>query len=113
MVSQEQSQAPLAKILLQSGSAALHQAVGQPISKQDCALGRGGKAGEGKCFIRDTALSFGNSSGLMSSLQRAAQRTRGIANTEGAQQASKSQIWVFWLNYDQVFSYRTLLLFLA
>lgn len=90
----------------------LYQPVGQPISRQDCALGRGGKAGEGKCFIRDTALSFVNSSGFTSSLQKAVE-TWGKANTEVAQQASKSQIWVFWLNYDQSFSQRTSSLFLA
>lgn len=47
----------------------------QPISRQDRALGRGGKAGEGKCFIRDTAFSFIHNSDFMSSLQKAVQRT--------------------------------------
>lgn len=62
-----------AKILLQPGSPAGHMAApgcGQPICRQDCALARGGKAGEGKCFIRDTAFSFVHSSGFMSSLQK-------------------------------------------
>lgn len=60
----------------------LHQALGQPISWQDCALGRGGKAGEGKCFIRDTALSFVNSTGSTSSLQKAVQRKPGEKPTQ-------------------------------
>lgn len=74
-----------------AGSPARHGAApgcGEPISRQDRALGRGGKAGEGKCFIRNTALGFVNNSGFTPSLQKAAQRKSwGKGSTEVAQQA--------------------------
>lgn len=61
--------ASLAKILLPPASPACHEAApGCGSAHQQAGpSGKGWEAGKGKCFIRDTALSFEDSSGFMSS----------------------------------------------
>lgn len=71
-------------------------------------LGRGGKVEKGSispgalllALLTTVVLSI-----FISSLQKAAQKTtQGKANTAMAKYASKSQIWMFLLSYDQGFS---------
>lgn len=99
MVSEQHSQALLPKILLQPGSPVCHVAAPGPGSAHQLAglcSGKGWKSWRREVFHQGHCSELCEQHWLhILTAESSTEETWGKANTEVAQQAGKSQIWVF------------------